>query len=278
MAIEVIDFLSALRVLEIPDRAGREGTVLFIDRSFRNIWQGFFCDVKREGDRVRSCRQGQRIQEVPMTTSRRKPKNSEETRSVLMDCAARLFREKGYDSTSLKDLAIAVGVSPSAMYWYFPSKNDLLYSVIKRTLHRFEDGMAMALSKVDDTPPSRLAAFVRYYVQTQLSGSSEVATYSYVYATGHMLDHLPEATRAELRGIERRIFRFVRGTIQQGVDRGCFSARHAGTTALAIIGMCEHVQTWFRPDGKDTAGEIADRYADLCLTMVAYRPDPHQEV
>lgn len=208
-----------------------------------------------------------------MTTSRSKPKNSEETRNALMDSAARLFREKGYDSTSLKDLAVAVGVSPSAMYWYFPSKNDLLYSVIKRTLHRFEDGMALALAKVDDAPPSRLAAFVRFYVEAQLSGSSEVAAYSYVYATGHMLDHLPESNRAELRDIEWRIFRFVRGTIQQGVDEGSFAAEHAGTAALAIIGMCEHVQTWFRPEGKGTVGEIADRYAGLCLSMVGYRPD-----
>ncbi|CAM5602485.1 AcrR family transcriptional regulator [Aquamicrobium terrae] len=208
-----------------------------------------------------------------MAMSRSKPKNSEETRSALMDSAARLFREKGYDSTSLKELALAVGVSPSAMYWYFPSKNDLLYSVIKRTLQRFEDGMMRVLATVDDTPPSRLAAFVRYYVEAQLSGSSDVAAYSYVYATGHMLDHLPESNRAELRDIERRIFRFVRGTIQQGVDEGSFSAEFPGTAALAIVGMCEHVQTWFRPDGKGTVEEIADRYANLALSMVCYRPD-----
>lgn len=208
-----------------------------------------------------------------MAVSRSKQKNSEETRSALMDSAARLFREKGYDSTSLKDLALAVGVSPSAMYWYFPSKNDLLYSVIKRTLHRFEDGMTQALTKADDTPPSRLAAFVRYYVETQLSGSSEVAAYSYVYATGHMLDRLPDASRAELRDIERRIFHFVRGTIEQGVSEGSFAADYAGTTALAIIGMCEHVQTWFRPEGRDTVEDIADRYAGLCLSMVGHRDD-----
>lgn len=205
--------------------------------------------------------------------SRGKPKNSEETRNALMDSAARLFREKGYDSTSLKDLALAVGVSPSAMYWYFPSKNDLLYSVIKRTLHRFEEGMAQALAQAGDTPPSRLAAFVRYYVETQLSGSSEVAAYSYVYATGHMLDHLPESNRTELRDIERRIFHFVRGTIQRGVDEGSFATDHAGTAALAIVGMCEHVQTWFRPEGKDTAADVADRYAGLSLSMVGYKGD-----
>lgn len=207
--------------------------------------------------------------------SRTKPKNSEETRNALMDSATRLFREKGYDSTSLKDLAVAVGVSPSAMYWYFPSKNDLLYSVIKRTLDRFEHGMSLALAKVDDAPPSQLSAFVRYYVETQLSGSSEVAAYSYVYATGHMLDHLPESNRAELRDIERRIFRFVRGTIEQGDVQGIFSAEHAGTAALAIIGMCEHVQTWFRAEGKSTAEEVADRYANLALSMVGYHPGQH---
>lgn len=207
-----------------------------------------------------------------MTTSRRKPKDSEETRDKLLDSAARLFREKGYDSTSLKDLAVAVGVSPSAMYWYFPSKNDLLYSVIERTLHRFEHGMLQAVAECAATPPARLSAFVRYYVKMQLSGSGEVAAYSYMYATGHMLDHLPEANRDELREIERRIYRFVRATIRQGVDEGVFSAQFPGTAALAITGMCEHVQTWFRPDSKGTVDEVADRYASLALSMVGHRP------
>lgn len=207
-----------------------------------------------------------------MTTNRRKSRNSEKTRNALLDAAARLFREKGYESTSLKDLACAVDVSPSAMYWHFPSKSDLLYSVVRRVLCRFEKDMLLALAQSDDSSPSRLAAFVRYYVKVQLSGASEVDAYSYLFATGHMLDHLPESNQEELRAIERRIFHSVRGIIRQGIDDGQFSVEFPSTTALAISGMCEHVRTWFRHTKDATVGEVADRYANLALSMVGYRP------
>lgn len=209
-----------------------------------------------------------------MTTNRRKPRDSGKTRNALLDSAARLFREKGYASTSLKDLAVAVEISPSAMYWHFPSKNDLLYSVMKRTLTRFEKGLLAALAETDETPPARLSAFVRYYVKVQLSGSSDVDAYSSIYATDHMLDHLPDSNKEELRAIERRIFRGLCSIIQDGVDDRRFTVEFPSTAALAISGMCEQVQIWFRPNGKGTAADIAERYANLALSMVGYRPDP----
>jgi AcrR family transcriptional regulator len=65
------------------------------------------------------------------------PKNRREIdsgqkRTEIIDCAEKLFREGGYQATTMTALARAVGIAPNAIYWYFPSKDHVLVAVLDR--------------------------------------------------------------------------------------------------------------------------------------------------
>lgn len=194
---------------------------------------------------------------------------SKQTRERLLDGAARAFREKGFESTSLKDLAKVTNISPSALYWHFESKSDLLYHVISRTLLRFEQGMRNALEPVEDNPSQAIIAVVSFYVNVQLHETSDVDAYTLVYASGHTKDHLTESQQQELRNIERRIFTLIKDEIDAGVADGTFHPQIPISTAtFAIAGMCEQVQTWFRPTGESDVDTVAAHYCTLALLML----------
>ncbi|MFA3873070.1 TetR/AcrR family transcriptional regulator [Streptomyces sp. MMCC 100] len=207
---------------------------------------------------------------MPARTSRR-TRTAEETRDVLLDAAAHLFRQHGYESTSLKALGTQVGVSPSAMYWHFSSKSDLLFAVVERTLLRFRDRLVQELAATDGTPRERIRAFVRFYVHTQLNETVDVDAYTSFLATAHIADHLPAEACRQLIGYEREIYALLRTAIEEGIASGEFGVDTPSSAAFAIVGMCENVQTWCRHGDAD-AVTTSEQYADYALSIVRTSP------
>jgi AcrR family transcriptional regulator len=84
----------------------------------------------------------------------RREKQAEQRRIQLIDAALALFAEKGYDRTSIKDLAEAVGVAQGLVYHYFDSKEDLLLAVIDR--HNPLPQVRRMLEGIQDQPAAML--------------------------------------------------------------------------------------------------------------------------
>lgn len=208
---------------------------------------------------------------MPAKTSRRN-RTAEETRDVLLDAAAQLFRQRGYESTSLKALGAEVGVSASAMYWHFSSKSDLLFAVVERTLLRFHTTLLQELAATDGSPSERIRAFARVYVHTQLNESVDVDAYMSFHATAHIADHLPAEFCRKLMDYEREIYLLLRAAIEEGVAAGDFLVASPSSASFAIIGMCENVQTWYRHGGDADVAATSNQYADYALSIVRARP------
>src|SRR5262249_4288492 len=81
--------------------------------------------------------------------------------AALIAAAARqAFAEQGYHGVSIRDLAQRADVSLSTMYWFYPSKQDLLFALIQESVRAFAEIYAAALATADDDPVSRLDAYV----------------------------------------------------------------------------------------------------------------------
>jgi len=78
----------------------------------------------------------------------------------LLAQAARVFAERGYHSTTMRDLAAASGMSLAGMYYYTRGKEELLYLIQERCFTRVLEGARGALADRDDAP-ERLQAFIR---------------------------------------------------------------------------------------------------------------------
>ena len=118
-------------------------------------------------------------------------KNREEE---LLNTAAKLFRMKGYDATSISDIAAALGIRKSSLYHYISTKSDLLYRISKDTLEELLQG-ALEIKKQDLPSQEKLLKLVENHIRLLTRGLDRYATML------RELDSLEEEKRRELVGL-----------------------------------------------------------------------------
>ena len=173
--------------------------------------------------------------------------------------AAKVFAERGYDQTSIQDLADAIGLAAGGLYHYIGSKERLLISICDQLMEPLLEG-ALALVEDDAPPAERLRALVRLWVA------------HVVEHRDHMLVFQQERHVIE-RGAQWRGVRNSRKRFERLVDDVLARVEASGEAAFAdrrlavsaLLGMVNHTAQWYRPRGRLSPREIADGYVDLLL-------------
>ena len=185
-----------------------------------------------------------------------------ETRQELTRAAARLFAERGYQGTSLADLAQAVGVQKPSLYHHIASKEDLLWDVAR-------DGAAAFHAALDGVPADapateRIRAALAAHLAV-VAGQLDVATV-FVREWRFLSGERREAFVAERRRYERRVRDLFRDGVEGSELRTDLDVQ---TATLLFLSAANWAYTWLRP-GADT-DELADRlYATLLDGMRGY--------
>jgi len=187
--------------------------------------------------------------------------------------AAFLFAERGYEPTTMQDIAARVGVTAAGLYYYFPSKQSLLFDVLESSLEAVVATVENAVNGQHENgaalPIAQLRAFTRSHVGFQIDKVEESAVYGAAfYGSHHMLNALSDDQRERLRELQHRSFDLLRRILRDGVAAGVFSIAEPTATASAIIGMGEYVPAWFRPGGRLTPDDVGTLCADLAVRMV----------
>ncbi|MFJ4684051.1 TetR/AcrR family transcriptional regulator [Streptomyces sp. NPDC088789] len=190
--------------------------------------------------------------------------------------AARLeFSERGYNATSIRDIAQRAGVSLSAMYYYYKGKQDLLVAILDDGLDAYFGACDLALGATGDDPAEQLEALVAATVRFR---AEHPVKSSIVLTEGRSLE--PERL-AQYRLSEARGARQFREVVERGVEQGIFLTPYPDDARRAVIAMCDAIADWYRPDGRvgpdgpvGPVGteELIERYVALALTLVEYRP------
>src|SRR3954464_3844168 len=173
-------------------------------------------------------------------------------REELTRIAARLFAERGYQGTSLADLAGQLGVQKPSLYHHIDSKEDLLWEIAR-------DGAAAFHAALDEVPlapaPERIRLALRAHLGV-VAGQLDVATV-FVREWRFLSDERREAFTAERRRYEERI----RDLFREGVEGSELRTDlDVATAALLFLSAANWAYTWLRPGG-DIAG-LADRLYD----------------
>jgi AcrR family transcriptional regulator len=183
-------------------------------------------------------------------------------REPIVAGAARLFRERGFADTSMQDIATAVGLSRPALYHHFENKHQILAALVEEvTLHSARETQRIAASAAGD-PRQALKDVVRAHALAILNRPELFAVL--LREERNLPAHIRDLQRTGKRDLLDR----VAGILSSGVDAGCFRAIDPAFTALCIFGMCNWTIEWFRPDGRVSEEQAADRIAELCLAMV----------
>jgi TetR/AcrR family transcriptional regulator, cholesterol catabolism regulator len=184
-------------------------------------------------------------------------------REELTRIAARLFAERGYQGTSLADLAEQLGVQKPSLYHHIDSKEDLLWEVAG-------EGAAAFHAALDGVPPAAAPERIRLALRGHLAvvaGQLDVATV-FTREWRHLEGDRHEGFLAERRRYEERI----RDLFREGVERAELRTDlDVATAALLFLSAANWAYTWLRP-GADTDG-LADRLSEALLDgMRGYAP------
>ena len=174
------------------------------------------------------------------------------TRADVVATAGRMFAEKGYHGTSMRDLGKELGLLGSSLYSHIDSKEDLLVEVVDEGARLFLDAAEKAMA-VDGTAGERLRALIAGHVDVVLDHQDVVRTY---LNEARMLDEGHRSRVVESRDAYEMMFRSV---IADGVDSGEFRADvDPKIAAIFVLSILNALERWYRPDGELGRDQIVE--------------------
>ncbi len=183
-------------------------------------------------------------------------------RGRLLTEAARLFREKGYERTTVRDLAAAVGIQSGSLFHHFRSKEEILKAVMVETI-RLNTALMQAAMEAAETPRQKLRALVRAELES-INGQTGEAMAVLVFEW-RSLSEDSRAEVLELRDIYEALWLEVLGALKERGDllADPFVVRRMLTGALSWT------VTWYRPS---RGGLTLDGLTDEVMAMLGLPP------
>jgi AcrR family transcriptional regulator len=175
--------------------------------------------------------------------------------------AAEVFYEKGYAGASMRDLSRASGMSLSGLYYYFESKEKLLYLIQKETFTTIVERLRERLDMVSD-PEQRIRIFILNHLEYFLVNRKAMKVLS------HEDNTLTNGFGAEVAAIKRAYYRICVGLL----DDFRRERKLEGSSRLAVLslfGMMNWIYTWYNPRVDADAEEIAGKMGDIFLRGVS---------
>lgn len=186
-----------------------------------------------------------------------RPPSNENQREVILDYAAMVFAQKGFDGASISDLASIVGLSKAAIYHYFPNKRELGDAIILSAMQTLVRSVSESVKEVS-SPRDQLKIFMETHAHEFELNSNRFIT---MLAGFEAMSVGPMKTEAmELRYQYEMLLRRI---LQDGVDQGVFRDMDISMAGRAVLSMLSWLARWYRPEGRLSAREIALTYFEL---------------
>ncbi|WP_326837520.1 TetR/AcrR family transcriptional regulator [Amycolatopsis rhabdoformis] len=189
------------------------------------------------------------------------------TRTAILENAARLFAEKGYEGTSLRDIGEAMNLTRQSVYHYFHSKEELLSTLVAETSEIAADKLRSI--RQDDTldATEKLARVTTALVVDRMEFSERF----------RMLERsessLPEPVAGKHLAARRAVLSEVRAVLAEGIEAGQFRECDDRLGALSLLGMCNWIAYWYHPGLSDSPDEVIGSFVETARVMFA-NPEP----
>jgi AcrR family transcriptional regulator len=188
---------------------------------------------------------------------------SVEPRQEILRTAARLFQERGYDATSMNDVAAALKLSKGGLYHHFQSKDEILFHIMSHAMDITEERVINVVRRVDGASVAgieeRLRTLIRLHIQVVISPEDREITVML-----HENHPLPPALRRKINGRKKDYLHFVEHLVAD-VQRARNSPSPVTprAAAFALVGMINWIYQWYKPDGPLTGDAIVRQYTDI---------------
>jgi AcrR family transcriptional regulator len=185
----------------------------------------------------------------------------------ILRTSARIFAEKGYHSTSMRDIARATEVSLAGLYYYCKSKEELLFLIQDNCFGRVHERLLERLRETAD-PVAKLRLVIENHLSFFAANMAEMKVLS------HEADSLAGEMHAHVTGRKQQYTRLVRRILSE-VQQAQQQARGAGqggqkldltVATYALFGMMNWIYNWYDPRGKLSVGDLVDNLTRLFLS------------
>jgi AcrR family transcriptional regulator len=183
------------------------------------------------------------------------------TEAATREAALSLIARHGYEAVSMRQLAADVGVQAAALYRYFPTKEDLLFTLMREHMGGLQQAWEASRPATAD-PGARLSAFVDNHIRFH------VARRHSTHVSNMELRSLSKDNLTHILRLRAAYEKELRRILREGAEAGLFIVDDVGMTAMAIIQMITGVIVWFRPDERLSVEEVAETYLSMTKRLV----------
>jgi TetR/AcrR family transcriptional regulator, cholesterol catabolism regulator len=184
----------------------------------------------------------------------------------ILDHATDVFYRKGYEGASMRDLSRASGMSLAGLYYYFESKERLLYLIQKHTFTTILARLRQQLREVSD-PEQRIRIFIKNHLEYSIQNEKAMKVLS------HEDEALKNGLGAEIAAIKRDYYRVCLGLLAELKEKRGGEPR-SRVAVLSLFGMLNWIYTWHNKRVDPDPEELARQMGDIFLHGLAYSSDP----
>jgi AcrR family transcriptional regulator len=185
----------------------------------------------------------------------------------ILDYATEVFAEKGYEGASMRDLSRLSGISLAGLYYYFESKEKLLYFIQQHTFATIMERLRERLATSSD-PEERLRIFVHNHVDYSIAKQKAMKVLS------HEDDVLKNGYGAELAAVKREYYRICVGLVDdlakaEGLNSvGATGGIDTRTAVMGLFGMMNWLYTWYKPRFDPDTDVLAREFGDIFISGI----------
>jgi len=189
----------------------------------------------------------------------------EKRKQQILDTAALVFARLGYAAT-IDQIAEEMGVTKGHIYYYFNSKQDILFQIFRQAMSYFLAEIA-AVNTPDLPPDYRLKAIFKKHIMAICENRAIMTVFMDLRR-----DLLPDNWR-EIAASRNRYENLLQDLIREGMEKGYFTAINEKIVSYTLLGSINWVYVWFHENGELRSEEVADIMAEYLLRGIKKWPE-----
>lgn len=192
-----------------------------------------------------------------MNTMAEKPK-----KQLIFEAAARLFRDKGYSATSMRDLAETVQLKASSLYNHIGSKEEILRDICFANAERFQTVM-QEVQQLEASAAEKVHALLKMHIHIATEDVTSVTAFNDEWR------HLSEPHLTAFKTMRRDYEARFQAIIEDGIQKGEFKKLNAFTVLYTIFSSVRWLYDWYKPERNVTPEELYEQISTLLMYGLA---------
>ena len=207
-----------------------------------------------------------------------------DSRQEILRAAARLFQQRGYDATSMNDVASALKLSKGGLYHHFQGKDEILFEIMNHAMEITEERVLAPVRSIGN-PAERLRALIRLHMEVVLSPRDREITVmlhenhplppglrkrinhrkkEYVHFVENLIAEVQREVQKEAQKDFQKEKRISLGPQNAGLQNvGSQNAVTPRAAAFALLGMINWIYQWYKPEGNLQAQTLIPQFTEL---------------